>query len=73
MEANSKEREALIVSSEMAREIAGWKQPIDPEVIEWAMQDFNLQEALSDMHEIQTTGGYALSNFIHELERIARG
>ena len=59
--------------TDAAHEFASWKQPIDPEIIEWAMQNFNLEEALADYREIQLTGGLALSDFIHELELIAHG
>jgi hypothetical protein len=51
----------------------GGPQPIPtpPDVIEWALSQINEEEIAAELREIQETGGYELSDFIHDLERAA--
>ena len=59
--------------SDAAREIAARKQPIDPELITFALQDINEAEIAAELEEIRRTGGLRFSDFEAELEQIARG
>lgn len=42
---------------------------LTPELLEWARQSINEEEILAAFREIQTTGGWELKDFIHELEQ----
>ena len=44
---------------------------LPPELMEWARQDFNEEEFLAGLREIQETGGLELKDFIQELEQEA--
>ena len=48
------------------------REPIPPELLEWARQTFDKEEFLKDMREIEATGGLQLEDFIAELEARAR-
>ena len=41
---------------------------LTPELLEWARSQVNVEEILAAVAEIERTGGYELSDFIHELE-----
>ena len=48
-----------------------WKNPpLTPEFRAWALQDFNEEEFLAGMREIEETGGLEFTDLIHELEQI---
>jgi hypothetical protein len=47
------------------------KVPVPPEVIEWALKNFNEEEVLEELRQIRETGGLKLSDFLPELEAIA--
>jgi hypothetical protein len=57
---------------ERAKVIAS-RVPIDPEIIEWAMKDFDEKAYIAQIEEIKRTGGYELKDFIDEVERAALG
>jgi hypothetical protein len=44
---------------------------VPPELREWAIRNFNLEEFMAGVREIQETGGVELKDFIHELEQEA--
>ena len=44
---------------------------IPPEILVWANQHFNEEEALAGLRQIQETGGFELKDFIQDLERAA--
>ena len=44
------------------------REPILPEILEWARQTFDEQEFLTHVREIEVTGGLQLEDFIAELE-----
>jgi len=46
------------------------KIPVPPEVLEWAKNNFNEDEILAEMREIQETGGLKFSDFEKELESL---
>jgi hypothetical protein len=48
------------------------REPIPPEILEWARQTFDEKEFLADIREIEATGGVRLEEFIAELEARAR-
>jgi hypothetical protein len=48
------------------------REPIPPEILEWARQTFDEEEFLVRVREIETTGGLRLEDFIAELEARAR-
>jgi hypothetical protein len=48
------------------------REPIPPEIVEWARQTFDEEEFLKHVREIETTGGLRLEDFIAELEARAR-
>jgi hypothetical protein len=44
------------------------RETIPPEILEWARQTFDEEEFLTQVREIETTGGLQLEDFIAELE-----
>jgi endogenous inhibitor of DNA gyrase (YacG/DUF329 family) len=44
---------------------------LSPELLEWARRDFNEEEFLAGLREIEETGGLELKDFIQELEQEA--
>ncbi len=48
------------------------REPIPPEIVEWARQTFDEKEFLTHVREIEATGGLRLEDFIAELEARAR-
>ena len=47
--------------------------PVDPDLLAWSRQTFDLQEYLEGVREIRATGGKTLEQFIAEVEAAARG
>ena len=43
-------------------------ESIPPDMVEWARQTFDKEEFLSNVREIEATGGLQLEDFIAELE-----
>ncbi len=43
---------------------------MSPELLEWAIRQFNDEETLAGIEEIRQTGGLKFEDFIHELEAI---
>jgi hypothetical protein len=48
------------------------REKIPPEILEWARQTFDEGEFLTQVREIEATGGLQLEDFIAELEARAR-
>jgi hypothetical protein len=48
------------------------RQTIPPEIVEWARQTFDMEEFMTNVREIEATGGLQLEDFIAELEARAR-
>jgi len=49
------------------------RQPIPPEIVEWARQTFDEEEFLAQLREMEAEGGgLPLEAFIAEIEAIAR-
>ncbi len=48
------------------------REPIPPEILEWARQTFDEAEFLAQVREMLATGGLRLEDFIAELEARAR-
>jgi hypothetical protein len=48
------------------------RQAIPPEIVAWARQTFDTEEFLTDVREIEATGGLRLEDFIAEIEARAR-
>ena len=48
------------------------RQTIPPEILEWARQTFDEDEFLTQVREIEATGGLRLEDFIAEIETRAR-
>jgi len=48
------------------------REPIPPEILEWARQTIDEDEFLTRVREIETTGGLQLEDFITEVEARAR-
>ncbi len=46
-------------------------EPVPPELLEQARREFNMEEFLAGLREIEETGGFELEDFIQELEREA--
>lgn len=46
-------------------------EQLQPELKEWARQQFSEEEFLAGLREIQTTGGSELQDFLQELEQEA--
>jgi hypothetical protein len=44
------------------------REPIPPELLEWARQTFDEAEFLKEAREIEATGGHQLEDFISEVE-----
>jgi len=75
MEPTPREEQDPSNLSDEARELAALKksQPIDPEIIAWALRNIDETEIAAELEEIRLTGGLRFSDFEAELERIARG
>jgi hypothetical protein len=43
--------------------------PIAPELLEWARTNFDEEEFLAGLREVEQTGGATLDDFIEELQR----
>ncbi len=63
-----------------AASVSGGQQPpppalpsgkLPPELMEWARQQFNEEEFLAGLREVEETGGVELKDFIQELEQEA--
>lgn len=48
------------------------REAIPPELVEWARQTFDEEEFLSQVHEIEASGGSQLEDFLPEVEARAR-
>ncbi len=48
------------------------REPIPPDLLEWARQTFDEKEFLAQVREIEATGGHRLEDFLAELEARAR-
>ena len=48
------------------------REKIPPEILEWARQTFDEREFLTQVREIEATGGLRMEDFIAELEARAR-
>jgi hypothetical protein len=48
------------------------REPIPPEILEWARQTFNEEEFLAELREIEATGSVRLEDLIAEVEARAR-
>jgi hypothetical protein len=48
------------------------REPMPPEIVEWARQTFDEEEFLTRVREIEATGGLQLEDFIAEVEARAR-
>jgi hypothetical protein len=48
------------------------RERIPPEILEWARQTFDEEEFLTQVRQIEATGGLALEDFVAELEASAR-
>ena len=48
------------------------REPIPPEILEWARQTFDEAEFLAHVREVEATGGLRLEDFIAELDARAR-
>src|SRR3954466_8801749 len=44
---------------------------LSPALLEWARREFNEEEFLAGLREVEETGGLELKDFIHELEEEA--
>ena len=48
------------------------REPIPPELVEWARQTFDEEEFWAQVHEIEATGGLQLEDFLAEVQAHAR-
>jgi hypothetical protein len=48
------------------------REPIPPELVEWARQTFDEEEFLAQLREIEATGGLQLEDFLPEIEARVR-
>jgi hypothetical protein len=48
-------------------------EPVPPDLLEWARQTIYEEDFLAQLREVEATGGYALEDFLAELEARARG
>lgn len=48
------------------------RERIPPDLLEWARQTFDKEDFLTQIREIEATGGVQLEDFIAELEARAR-
>ena len=48
------------------------REPIPPELLEWARQTFDEQEFMEDVREIEVTGGKSFEKLIEEVEARVR-
>ena len=46
------------------------REPIPPELLEWARQTFDEQEFMEDVREIEATGGKSFESLIEEVEAL---
>jgi hypothetical protein len=44
-------------------------EPLPPEILEWARREFNEEQVVAGIREIEEKGGFQLGDFIHELEQ----
>ena len=49
------------------------REPVPPDVLEWARQTFDPEAFRAQLREIEATGGQTLEDFIAEVEVRARG
>jgi len=49
------------------------REPIHPDLLEWARQTFDEEEFMAELREIEATGGLQFEDFIGEVEARARG
>lgn len=55
-------------------ELAGWtRYETPPDVLERARREFDEEEYLAEVREVERAGGFRLEDFIDEIERIANG
>jgi hypothetical protein len=47
------------------------REPIPPDILEWARQTFNEEEFLAEIREIEATRGVRFEDLIAEVEAIA--
>jgi hypothetical protein len=48
------------------------REPIPPDLLEWARQTFDEEEFMAQVREIEAMGGLQLEDFLHEVEARAR-
>jgi hypothetical protein len=48
------------------------REPVPPDILEWARQTFDKEEYLAQVRELEATGGLHLEDFIAELEARVR-
>lgn len=48
------------------------REPIQPEILEWARQTFDEKDFLEQVHEIERTGGVPFEDLIAEIEARVR-
>lgn len=48
------------------------REPIPPDIMEWARQTFDEEQFLTHVREIEARGGLKLEDFLAELETRAR-
>lgn len=48
------------------------REPVPPDILEWARQTFDQEEYLAQVRELEATGGLHLEDFIAELEARVR-
>lgn len=48
------------------------REPIPPDLLEWAKQTLDKEEYLANVREIEATGGVAFEDFIEEIEARVR-
>jgi hypothetical protein len=63
--------EAGGTTQQSTRPLAQVSGKLPPELMEWARQQFNEEEFLAGLREIQETGGLELKDFIQDLEQEA--
>jgi hypothetical protein len=48
------------------------REPIPPDLLEWARQTFDMEEFMREVREIEVTGGIEFEQIIAEIEARAR-
>jgi hypothetical protein len=48
------------------------RDPIPPDIVEWARQTFDEEQFLTHVRDIETSGGWKLEDFLSELESRVR-